>query len=131
MQLDFACNSILKCHIKGAAMKINTMKATLRTKILTGALAATSAVAIIFATACGGGAAGTYSDSTGSMVLVLKSGGSATMTFAGITGDCNYTTSGSTVTLTCQNTPGAINFTLADGTLTGPPDSPFPPLKKK
>jgi hypothetical protein len=112
-------------------MKMNTMKKMLRGKILSGAFAASSAVAIVFAAGCGGGVTGTYSDSTGSMVLVLKSGGSATMTFAGQSGDCTYATSGSTLTLTCPGQAGAVNFTVADGTLTGPPDSFFPPLKKK
>lgn len=112
-------------------MKMNTMKMLLRTRLLVATFAAASAVAIIFAAGCGGGATGTYADSTGSMVLVLKSGGSATMTFAGQSGDCTYATNGSTVTLTCPGQAGAVNFTLADGTLTGPPDSFFPPLKKK
>jgi hypothetical protein len=112
-------------------MKMNTREKMLRGKILTGAFAAVCTVAIIFAAACGGGVTGTYADSTGSMVLVLKSGGSATMTFAGQSGDCTYATSGSTLTLTCPGQAGAVNFTVADGTLTGPPDSFFPPLKKK
>jgi hypothetical protein len=125
------CNIILNRNIQGAEMKTITMKKMLRGKILIGAFAAASAVAIMFAAACGGGVTGTYADSTGSMVLVLKSGGSATMTFAGQSGDCTYATSGSTLTLTCPGQAGAVNFTIADGTLTGPPDSFFPPLKKK
>jgi len=108
-----------------------TGKNTRRTKLLRAALAGTCLIAILCAVACGG-VQGTYSDTTGAMVLVLQSGGNATFTFAGQTGNCTYTTSGSTVSLQCPGQAGAVNFTLgSDGTLTGPPDSFFPPLKKK
>jgi hypothetical protein len=103
----------------------------LRAKFLNAVLVAAGLVAVFSAAGCGG-VQGTYSDPTGSMVLALKSGGNATFTFAGQTGNCTYTSSGSTVAVTCPDQPGAINFTLgSDGTLTGPPDSFFPPLKKK
>jgi hypothetical protein len=102
-----------------------------RAKVLNAALAAAVLVAIVCTVACGG-VQGTYTDTTGAISLVLKSGGNATFTFAGQSGDCTYTSSGSTVVLTCPGQAGAVNFTVgSDGTLTGPPDSLFPPLKKK
>jgi hypothetical protein len=104
---------------------------TMRTKLLNAVLAAATLVAIACTVACGG-VQGTYADTTGAISLVLKSGGNATFTFAGQTGNCTYTSSGSTVALTCPGQAGAVNFTLgSDGTLTGPSDSFFPPLKKK
>ncbi len=103
----------------------------LRSKLLHAALAAAVLVAVVCTVACGG-VQGTYTDTTGAVSLVLKSGGNATFTFAGQSGDCTYTSSGSTVTLTCPGQAGAVNFTVgSDGTLSGPPDSFFPPLKKK
>src|SRR5215469_8113914 len=86
---------------------------------------ATSAVAICMV-ACGG-VQGTYADTTGAVSLQLKSGGNATFTFAGQTGNCTYTSSGNTVALTCPGQAGAVNFTVgSDGTLAGPSDSFFP-----
>ena len=100
-------------------------------KLLHAALAAAVLVAVVCTVACGG-VQGTYTDTTGAVSLVLKSGGNATFTFAGQSGDCTYTSSGSTVALTCPGQAGAVNFTVgSDGTLSGPPDSFFPPLKKK
>ena len=103
----------------------------LRAKLLNAALAAAVLLAVVCTVACGG-VQGTYTDTTGAVSLVLKSGGNATFTFAGQSGDCTYTSSGSTVTLTCPGQAGSVNFTAGSGgTLTGPPDSFFPPLKKK
>ena len=110
---------------------IKTNKKMFRAKFLNVALAAAVLVAIVCTVACGG-VQGTYTDTTGAISLVLKSGGNATFTFAGQSGDCTYTSRGSTVVLTCPGQAGAVNFTVgSDGTLTGPPDSLFPPLKKK
>ena len=112
-------------------IQIAINKKMLRSKLLNAALAAASLVAIVCTVACGG-MQGTYTDTTGAVSLVLKSGGNATFTFAGQSGDCTYTSSGNTVTLTCPGQAGAVNFTAgSDGTLSGPPDSFFPPLKKK
>jgi hypothetical protein len=119
---------------QGAKMKnmqATVTNKTMRTKLLNAALAAATLIAIVCTVACGG-VQGTYTDTTGAISLVLKSGGNATFTFAGQTGDCTYTSSGSTIALTCPGQAGAVNFTLgSDGTLTGPPDSFFPPMKKK
>ena len=101
-----------------------------RAKRLNAVLAVAALLAIVFTVACGG-VQGTYTDTTGAVSLVLKSGGNATFTFAGQSGDCTYTSSGNTVSLTCPGQAGAVNFTVGSGTLTGPPDSFFPPLKKK
>jgi hypothetical protein len=81
---------------------------------------------------CSGGVTGTYSAPNGAMTLELKSGGDASVTFAGQTAPCKYTVSGSTLSLTCHGQSGAMNFTIQkDGSLAGPPDSFFPPLVKK
>ena len=89
------------------------------------------AVALLIA-GCGGGVTGTYTDSTGGIVLVLKSGGQATLTFAGQTGNCTYTANGNNVNLNCQGAANAIALTVqSDGSITGPPDGFMPPLKKK
>jgi len=106
-------------------------KKLFRTNLLQAVFTGATLVAILCVAACGG-MQGTYTDTTGAVSLVLKSGGNATFTFAGQSGDCTYTSSGKTVTLTCPGQAGAVNFTAgSDGTLSGPPDSFFPPLKKK
>jgi hypothetical protein len=95
-------------------------------------LAASMAGAILLAAGCGGGVQGTYADPSGAFVLDLKSGGQATFAFAGQTAACTYVVSGSTVNLTCGGDAGTTTLTLqSDGTLTGPPGTFMPPLKKK
>jgi hypothetical protein len=112
-------------------MQTTTNRKWLRSKFLNAAVATVALVAILCIIACGG-MQGTYADTTGAVSLVLKSGGNASFTFAGQSMDCTYTSSGSTVTLTCPGQAGSVNFTAGSGgTLTGPPDSFFPPLKKK
>jgi hypothetical protein len=95
-------------------------------------LAAALAAAGVAMAACGPSYTGTYTDPTGAMQVTLKSGGAATLTFENMTADCTYTVNGTAVTLVCKGDAGTIHFTLRpDGTLAGPPDSLFPPLKKK
>ena len=81
--------------------------------------------------ACGSKLTGTYSAAGGAIMLELQSGGKASLSFAGQTAPCTYTTSGSTVTLTCQGQAGALALTVqSDGSLAGPPGSFIPPLQK-
>ena len=98
-------------------------------------LIAVIAAAGIAMAACGASYEGTYSDPTGAVQVSLKSGGAASITFMNQTADCTYTVNGTAVTLNCKGDAGAngpIHFTLRpDGTLAGPADSLFPPLKKK
>lgn len=79
-----------------------------------------------------GGVQGTYTDATGSMTLELKSGGAATFSFMGQTAQCTYVAESNQVTVDCHDAGGKNTFTVQkDGSLTGPPGSFFPPLKKK
>jgi hypothetical protein len=81
---------------------------------------------------CGSRVPGTYSDPTGGIVLDLKSGGTATLTFAGETATCPYTSSSDQVVLNCQGQPGKVVLSFdKEGALVGPPGSILPPLKKK
>lgn len=76
---------------------------------------------------------GTYSDANGAVILELRSGGSASLTFMGDVENCSYTSSGKQVTLTCQGSPVPTTvFNIHDdGSLTGPPGAFMPPLRKK
>jgi hypothetical protein len=81
---------------------------------------------------CGSSLTGTYSDANGAFTLVLKSGGTATFTFAGMPANCTYTSSGNMLNLNCEGGQGPLVMTVqSDGTLVGPPGTFMPPLKKK
>ncbi len=76
---------------------------------------------------------GTYTDANGAVILELRSGGSASLTFMGDVENCSYTSSKEQVTLTCKGNPEPTTvFNIHDdGSLTGPPGSFMPPLRKK
>jgi hypothetical protein len=81
---------------------------------------------------CGSRIPGTYSDPTGGIVVDFKSGGTATLTFAGETTSCPYTSTGDQVVVNCKGDPGRMAFTFdKEGSLVGPPGSILPPLKRK
>jgi hypothetical protein len=85
-----------------------------------------------FLVACNSGPSGTYSDANGSVLLELKSGGKANITFMGDVADCTYSTSDNQLTLDCKGPAGKIGFTIHDdGSLTGPPGSFMPTLRKQ
>lgn len=87
---------------------------------------------ISFQVACNSGPSGTYSDANGSVLLELKSGGKANITFMGDVADCTYNASGHELTLDCKGAAGRIEFTIHDdGSLTGPPGSFMPMLRKQ
>ena len=81
---------------------------------------------------CSSGPRGTYSDVLGSTVVDLKAGGKANFTYMGDVADCTYSTSGKQLTLNCQGEAGTTVFTMHDNdTLTGPPGSLIPALRKR
>ena len=96
-----------------------------------GALAAFILVFIIALTGCGG-VKGTYSDPNAAVVLELRSGGDAAITFMGETVACTYSTSGKQVLLDCKPPAGKMTFTIHDDqSLTGPPGGFMPTLRKQ
>jgi len=89
-------------------------------------------LAVIGLAGCSGSVSGTYTDPSGAFVLNLKSGGAATFAFAGQQANCTYKSDGKTVNLTCEGQTGALTLTVqSDGSLTGPPGTFMPPLRKK
>ena len=87
---------------------------------------------LVFASACSSGPSGTYSDANGAVLLELKSGGKANFTFMGDVADCTHSASGNQLTLDCKGQAGKIVFTIHDdGSLTGPPGSFMPMLRKQ
>jgi hypothetical protein len=81
---------------------------------------------------CGSKVQGTYTDASGRVILELRSGGRAVLTFMGETAPCTYTVEGNKLTLACKAAEGFILavprnagdtvFTIHDdGSLTGPP----------
>ena len=92
-----------------------------------------SALAGLVVSGCHSGPSGTYTDGTGTVILELKGGGSANFTFLNQVQDCSYSSSGTQLTLTCKgDATGPTVFTIHDdGTLTGPPGSFMPPLRKE
>lgn len=82
--------------------------------------------------ACSSAPTGTYTDTMGAVILELRSGGNARFTFSGDVLDCNYTSSKTTLTLTCKGDTSPTVFTIHDdGSLTGPPGTFMPPLRKQ
>jgi hypothetical protein len=80
---------------------------------------------------CGSRMEGTYTDPMGAFVLVLKSGGNATLSFAGDTAACTYAVNGDKLTLDCKGTVGKAVFTIqSDGALAPPEGSFIQPLHK-
>lgn len=70
---------------------------------------------------------GKYSDASGVIVLELKTGGSATLSFAGVATACTWAADGPRVKLDCKGDAGKIALTVHDdGSLWGPPNSEFP-----
>lgn len=70
---------------------------------------------------------GKYTDSSGTIVLELKPGGAATLSFAGIASQCAWAVDGSKLNLDCKGDAGKIAFTFHDdGYLWPPPPSDFP-----
>jgi hypothetical protein len=81
---------------------------------------------------CTSGPSGTYSDANGAVLLELKSGGKANITFMGEMADCTDSASGNQLTLDCKPPAGKIVFTIHDdGSLTGPPGGFMPMLRKQ
>ena len=92
----------------------------------------TSLFLVFVYTACTSGPSGTYSDANGAVLLELKSGGKANITFMGEVADCTDSTSGNQLTLDCKPPAGKIVFTIHDdGSLTGPPGGFMPMLRKQ
>ena len=82
--------------------------------------------------ACNSGPRGTYRDAQGAVVMELRSGGKARFTFSGDVEDCTYTADSDRLTLTCKGDATPTVFTIHDdGSLTGPPGSFMPPLRKE
>jgi hypothetical protein len=76
--------------------------------------------------------AGTYSDANGAVILELRSGGSANFTFMGDVQDCSYKSGGNQLTLSCKGDASpAVLAIHDDGSLTGPPGTFMPPLRKQ
>ena len=87
---------------------------------------------VLLVSGCNSGPKGTYTDANGAVILELRSGGSANFTFMGDVQDCTYESSGKQLTLTCKGEAGRTVFNIHDdGSLTGPPGSFMPPLRKQ
>ena len=83
----------------------------------------------ISSAACGGALKGTYSNG-GTVILELRSGGKADLTAMGDLQHCTWKGNDKKVVLTCKD--DSIDFLRHDdGSLTGPPGSFMPVLKKE
>ena len=81
---------------------------------------------------CKSSITGTYSDTMGSVILELKSGGKANFTFMGNVQDCSYKSSRKQLTLTCEGEATPAVFTIHDDeSLSGPPGTMMLPLRKQ
>lgn len=87
---------------------------------------------VLLFSGCNSGPRGTYTDANGAVILELKGGGKANFTFMGDVQDCTYDSAGKQLTLTCKGEAGKTVFNIhEDGSLTGPPGSFMPPLRKE
>ena len=69
--------------------------------------------------ACGGKLEGTYSNLAGNVMLELRSGGKADLTFSGETQHCGWKADSKNVSVTCGGE--SVDFGIHDdGSLTGP-----------
>jgi len=94
-----------------------------------GKIALFTLLSVVFG--CGSGIRGTYTDAAGAVLLELRSGGQASLTFMGDVESCTYKVDGSKVALSCKEPAGKMMLTVHDdGSLTGPPGSFFPALRK-
>lgn len=92
----------------------------------------TAGVFMLLMAACSSGPRGVYSDPTGGLILELKSGGRANLTFMGDVQDCAFTNTSKDLTVTCKAEAGSTIFAIHDdGSLTGPPGSFMPVLRKR
>src|SRR4051794_5628170 len=74
---------------------------------------------------------GTYADASGNYVLDVKSGSDATLSFFGKSMACAYAVSGDILALDCHGQSGKVAFTIHDdGSLSGPPGTAIPALRK-
>lgn len=74
---------------------------------------------------------GTYSDPSGAFILDLRSGGKAMLTFSGESTQCGYTVADRSVNLDCPEPAGKLALAVHDdGSLTGPPGTAMPQLRK-
>jgi hypothetical protein len=94
---------------------------------------AVAGISLLALMGCGKSMAGTYSDANGAVILELRSGGSANFTWMGDVEDCSYKSNGRQLTLTCKGSPAPTTvFNIHDdGSLTGPPGTFMPPLRKQ
>lgn len=87
---------------------------------------------LLSALACQSGPRGTYTDKMGAVILELRSGGEARFTFSGDVAECTYTSDHDRLTLKCKGDAAPMVFTIHDdGSLSGPPGSFIPPLRKE
>lgn len=93
---------------------------------------AVAGICVMLLPGCKSSMTGTYSDANGAVILELRSGGSANFTWMGDVADCSYKTGGKQLTLSCKGDAGTTVFNIHDdGSLTGPPGSFMPPLRKQ
>ncbi|KAA6465212.1 hypothetical protein DYQ86_04510 [Acidobacteria bacterium AB60] len=90
-------------------------------------------IGLVLFAGCKSGMTGTYSDANGAVILELRSGGDANFTFMGDVENCSYKTGDRQMTLTCKGSPAPVTvFNIHDdGSLTGPPGTFMPPLRKQ
>jgi hypothetical protein len=94
---------------------------------------AVAGICLVAQMGCGKSMTGTYSDANGAVILELRSGGSANLTWMGDVENCSYKTGGRQLTLTCKGNPEheTVFNIHDDGSLTGPPGTFMPPLRKQ
>lgn len=91
-----------------------------------------SSACILLLSGCDSGPRGIYSDAMHSVVLELRPRGKASFTFLGDVQDCTYKNGGEHLTLSCKGGVGSTVFAIHDdGSLTGPPGSFMPSLRKQ
>lgn len=102
-----------------------------RTQLRRHILFAAIAAAAFVLSSCGSKVQGTYSDPSGAVTLELRSGGQARFTFMGEEDTCTYIVKDMKVDLACKGPAGNVELTIHDdGSLTGPPGTFMPALRK-
>ena len=99
---------------------------------LRNSLSIVTGVFILLISGCNSGPRGVYSDANGTVILELRSGGKANITFMGDVQDCSFKSAGKELTLSCKGEAGSTVFAIHDdGSLSGPAGSFMPLLRKQ
>lgn len=105
------------------------MKGTLLHKMLLSTVIAILCITLTGCSGCNGGLEGKYQDESHLVTIELGPGGKGSFAFGAVSTPATYTVDGNKITIDVKGDKSV--FTLnSDGSLSGPPESPFGKFQK-